>query len=142
MINDDRGITRRAALAFLGGGAAVLVGGGIALKARDDGGDSTTDTTSPPPDPLPDDAARLEGIAAVGARYRELVPEEATEEALLAAIPMAEELPDTPNALEDELGERRDQIRADFESGEVVDVDGWQLSRTEARLAALISLES
>jgi hypothetical protein len=136
----EAGLTRRAVLALLGGGtAAVLVGGTVVLRSRD--GDDDPGADDPIPDPLPDDAARLEGIALVGARYMELVPEEATREALLAAIPMAEQLPDTPDALEEELGARRDQIRAEFGSGDVVDVDGWQLSRTEARLAALISLE-
>ncbi|HYF47633.1 MAG TPA: hypothetical protein VD926_15565, partial [Acidimicrobiales bacterium] len=61
---------------------------------------------------------------------------------LLAATPMSAELPSTPRALEEEVGARRDQIRADFAAGEVVDVDGWQFSRTEARLAALISLDA
>lgn len=138
----EAGLTRRAMLALLGGGAAtVLVGGTVALRARDDG-DGGGETGEPPPDPLPDSQARLDGIAQVGTRYRELVPEEATREALLAAIPMAEQLPDTAGALEGELGERREQIRSDFANGDVVDVDGWQLSVTEARLAALISLES
>jgi hypothetical protein len=138
-IGHDAGLTRRAVLALLGGGAAaVLVGGTVVLRSQDDDGDST----DPIPDPLPDDAARLQGIALVGARYREQVPEEATRDALLAAIPMPEQLPDTPDALEEELGARRDQIRAEFGSGDVVEVDGWQLSRTEARLAALISLET
>ena len=41
-----------------------------------------------------------------------------------------------------QVGRGRDQIRADFDSGDLVDVDGWQFSRTEARLAALISLEA
>jgi hypothetical protein len=135
----DDGITRRAALALLGSGAAaVLVGGAAARELLEY---DSSNTSGPPRDPLPDAAARLDGIARVGARYRELVTDEADRAALLAAIPMAEELADEPSALEDEIGARREQIRSDFATGDVVQVDGWRLSRTEARLAALVSLE-
>ena len=136
----DEGLTRRAALALLGGGAAaVLVGGTVVLRSRDDDDAPAAPST---PDPLPDAASRLEGIALVGARYRELVPEEDDEAALLSALGMPAELPDTPGALEAELGAQRDRIRADFSEGEVVTIDGWTLSVTEARLSALVSLSS
>jgi hypothetical protein len=131
-------LSRRAMLALIGGGVgAVVVGGVVVLRSDDDSGSAS----DPLREPLPDDPHRLEGIVQVGERYRELVPEEATRAALLAAIPMSEELPETAEALEEELGAQRDQIRTDFDSGDVIDVDGWQFSRTEARLAALISLE-
>ncbi len=141
--SDGGKLSRRAVLALLGGGAgAVVVGGAVVLRSDDDGGGPTRPDAvlDPLRDPLRDNPDRMDGIARVGARYRELVPEEATRAALLAAIPMAEELPAAPRALEEEIGAQRDQIRADFEAGDVVAVDGWQFSRTEARLAALISL--
>jgi hypothetical protein len=142
-MTDERGprLSRRAMLALLGGGAgAAVLGGAVVLRSDDDDGPPTP--AEPTLDPLPADPDRLRRIARIGSRYRELVPEEAGRAALLAAIPMAEELPEAPEALEEELGARRDQIRSDFDSGDLVDVDGWQLSRTEARLAALISLEA
>jgi len=75
-------------------------------------------------------------VAALGRRYREQVPSEHDARALEAAI-----LADAP--VEASVEPRRwlaDRVQQDFALGETVTIDGWVLSRTEARQAALYSL--
>jgi hypothetical protein len=75
-------------------------------------------------------------VRELGARYREATPGENTAAALRAAISNGRgpRIPFLHNASID------DQIRDDFESGRIAVVDGWLLSVTEARQAALFSL--
>jgi hypothetical protein len=79
----------------------------------------------------------------IGALYLQLVPAEASEAALLAALAPTGEDPTQwwastdDAALKDEV---RARAHADFETPDVVDLGGWQLARTEARLAALWAL--
>lgn len=73
-------------------------------------------------------------VRELGRRYRSMVPEEKSREALLSAL--REEQGLSP------IGEKQleEQIREDFAHGRVVTLDGWVLSRTEARQCALFSL--
>jgi hypothetical protein len=74
----------------------------------------------------------------VGGRYLEQFPDEADEEVLLDALPpLAGRVPEHPAQALQALGP---QAAADHESGEVVVLDGWVLSRTECRAAALYAL--
>jgi hypothetical protein len=77
-----------------------------------------------------------ERVRQLGARYRADTPGENTAPALRAAISNGRgpRIPFTRNA------SIHDQIRDDFESGRIAVVDGWLLSVTEARQAALFSL--
>lgn len=77
-----------------------------------------------------------ERVRQLGARYRADTPSENTAPALRAAISNGRgpRIPFARNASID------DQIRDDFESGRIAVVDGWLLSVTEARQAALFSL--
>lgn len=84
------------------------------------------------------DSARV-----VGRAYLRLVPAEARPELLAKLI--VEQLPEgehTAAAVADgELRERLlDGVREDFRDGKTVELDGWLLSRTEARLCALVVL--
>ena len=75
-------------------------------------------------------------VAALGRRYRDAVPSENDAHVLEAAI-----LADAPAGASAEP--RRwlaDRIQQDFARGETVTLNGWVLSRTEARQAALFSL--
>ena len=75
-------------------------------------------------------------VRQLGVRYRAATPSENNDQALRAAIASGRGLriPFTRSASID------DQIRDDFEKGRIAVVDGWLLSVTEARQAALFSL--
>ena len=87
---------------------------------------------------LPGDWRRA---AQVGRAYLRLVPEEGDLERLVTLI--AEQVPDfatrAPDAAELRRGVAR-SVQEDFANGRVTRVQGWVLSRTEARLAALAAL--
>lgn len=72
---------------------------------------------------------------ALGRRYRAAHPEEDSRAALIEAL-RAEVGPGF-SSLRDRLDE---QVRADFERGRTVRLDGWIVSVTEARQCALYSL--
>ncbi len=129
---------RRTVLKGLGAGG-VLVGGGLVgwrlLDGDDEGTDAPTTTAVPPPDPTSSLSAAL---VAVGGRYLEEFPEEADRDRLLAALtPLDGRVPERPGQA---LQVLEAQAEADHEAGEVVTVDGWLLSRTECRAAALYAL--
>lgn len=89
------------------------------------------------------DRRERDSAALLGLRYRQAVPQEAGQAALAALL---HDSLDTEAALPagDLAGLRRlvdECIRGDFAAGRVVDVDGWLLSVTEARICALASLE-
>jgi len=124
--------SRRAVLAaLLGGGAVVATGTAyVAISGGDDG----PDTDAAPAEVPPDDA-----LAALGRRYLRDHPDEADAAVLLAALPaLGGAVPDDPTT---QLAVLRDQVAADYESGAVVEVDGWILALTEARAAALYALD-
>jgi len=81
-----------------------------------------------------------EEVRQIGRAYREAVPKEddpqVLERELLRSAGTAAFLPD--RSLERRLAQR---VVREFERGETVEVDGWILSRTEARRSALLSLE-
>jgi hypothetical protein len=126
----ERGVSRRTVLLGLGGAATaafVAVAAGVTLADRDDssddaGGDRTTE----------------ESVVRVGEAYRAAYPDE-DDQSLLER-----ELPDLDGARGAELDARLrlldERVRQDFADGDVVLVDGWLLSRTEARAAALVSI--
>jgi hypothetical protein len=76
--------------------------------------------------------------AAVGERYIARHPEEADRdklvEALLGGPADEQKLRSLPSLI-------AQAVRRDFETGEVVTLRRWRLSRTEGRLCALMSLE-
>ncbi len=88
----------------------------------------------------PESAARL------GRSYLELHPEEGPGERLLADIEAA--LAKENSALSRDIGADRITaalrrvVRGEYTRDEVVAVSGWVLSRTEARLYALVSLDA
>lgn len=72
-----------------------------------------------------------EGVIVVGEGYLRAMPEEADLATLLAALP-------APDG--DVAAAARRRIAADFVNGDTVAVDGWLLSRSEARAAAALAL--
>lgn len=77
-----------------------------------------------------------ERVRQLGAHYRASTPSENSVDALRAALSsgLGLQIPFLKN------GSLDGQIRDDFAAGRTVVVDGWVLSVTEARQAALFSL--
>ena len=77
-----------------------------------------------------------ERVRQLGADYRASTPSEHSAGALRAALSSGH----GPHIPFIKSGSLDDQIRDDFATGRTVVVDGWVLSLTEARQAALFSL--
>lgn len=71
----------------------------------------------------------------IGDLYREQIPEERTEGALVAAL--LKKGTDENFASREFMGE---QVKKDYEQEDIVILEGWILSRTEVRQCALLSL--
>ncbi|MCO5726030.1 hypothetical protein [Robiginitalea marina] len=76
-----------------------------------------------------------ETLVEIGALYRNLTPGERTEEALVAVL-----FPEAPGTTDSTVEWVKKRIRDDFREGDLVMLDGWMLSRTEARQCALFSI--
>ena len=84
---------------------------------------------------------RMAAAAEIGRRYLHGRAAEASSSWLAERL-FGDDLPDSPGfgdlaALRRRLSELR---LADFQSGDLVFVDGWALTRTEARLMALVAV--
>jgi len=77
-----------------------------------------------------------ERVREIGAHYRASTPSENSADALRAALSTGHD-PQNPTI---KNGPLDGQIRDDFAAGRTVMIDGWVLSVTEARQAALFSL--
>lgn len=75
-------------------------------------------------------------IRELGRRYRSQVPAEGSQDALIAAL--RADLGSAPPAATEKAVEQ--QVREDFARGHIIRLNGWVLSRTEARQCALFSL--
>lgn len=76
-----------------------------------------------------------ESILDIGKKYRSLIPKEDQERKLVRLLMKGNVAGN--NDLQSEIGEK---IKQDFQSGNMVMVDGWVLSVTEARQCALLSV--
>jgi hypothetical protein len=84
-----------------------------------------------------------ESAARVGQAVLAAVPSEATAEAVVAALAGDRRAELEALAASDPAALRallQEQHRRDFEDGRTVAIDGWVLSRTEARLCAVAAL--
>lgn len=130
------GLTRRQLLLSAGGLVVLTAGGGIGLAAC--GG--TAGEQVGEDHPIPSDVS---GLDAIGVAYVIATPDEASREALEEALGLAvAAATDAVPAPVDLLAQRATTIRGDFHTDDVVELDGWVLSRTEARIAALAAFES
>jgi len=128
-------IDRRTLLAFLLGGGMLVAGGGPIAAC------SATENSTPdePASTELDPELAVASIAVVGERYLELVPEEADVKVLAELlVPLDGEIPRDPTS---DLLVLADMVRADFDAGNVISIDGWLLSRTEGRAAALFAID-
>lgn len=125
-------LSRRAALGIIGVSAAMGALG-ISIVRRDAGPEPALQA----PGTAAADGGTV-GVAALGQAYLDEHPEEATREALLAGLGVADDAFGDPNAQLDALAA---QIEADFATDTTTTADGWLLSLTEARLAGLVALQ-
>ena len=128
---------RRTVLKGLAAGGVAVVGGGLVIRqVLDDGEPAPPPTTAPaPPEPR---STLGDALVAVGTRYLEDEPQEADEAFLLEELPALEgTVPERPGPM---LGVLAPQAEADHDTGALVVLDGWVLSVTEARAAALYAL--
>ena len=75
-----------------------------------------------------------ETITSVGNSYISQTPKENSENELVKAL--IENISGSPEEMVNSLNEK---ITSDFENGDIVMIDGWILSRTEARQCGLLS---
>ena len=71
----------------------------------------------------------------LGLRYIEQSPEESSKTKLLSLLPEV-----NGNKRDDIVDSIRKKILADYHNGETICIEGWLLSRTEARQCALFSI--
>jgi hypothetical protein len=76
-----------------------------------------------------------ETMVDMGARYRELAPQEDSEGELVSLL-----LQDTSEPADETFQFVHKRVTADYETNNLVMLEGWMLSRTEARQCALLSL--
>ena len=81
-------------------------------------------------------AAPRDGVVVLGKAYLRAYPGEADPTFLLARLPGI----DTKQRVRPQMPTLVPAFTKDFASGRVVTVQGWQLSRTEARAAAAVAL--
>jgi hypothetical protein len=126
-------LTRRT---LLGRGSRAALGlAALALGCRPGDADSRGR------DALASLVSELRGAGALGRAYLERHPDETREDALVSIL--LDGIPPEDAAIRESLasllGERN---RRDFEAGDVDELDGWIVGRTEARLYALASLSA
>jgi len=96
-------------------------------------------TTSRPASPLRVGAALARvppGVRLVGRSYLELVPDEADRERLQERL----HWPRSETELDDWHARLDQAVVADLEDDQLVDLGGWQLTRTECRVYGLAAL--
>lgn len=114
-------ITRRSLLGLLAGsGLGLLVGCSSGPSEQERACAAVTATFPQAP----------AGLVVIGTRYQELYPDDDPSQ---VGLDLPEDDPDAAVAA------LRDRVRADFDAGEIVDVDGWVLARSEARAAAVLA---
>jgi hypothetical protein len=131
-------LSRRQVL--VGGTLVVLGGAGGATLVWQHRRDQPDGTSTDAPGPAPSSASPGEAIAMVGAAYLAGHPEQADEATLRAGLPGL--TADDPDDIVRQLPTIDDDVRTDFAEDRVVSVDGWVLSLTEARAAALVHLRA
>ncbi len=93
----------------------------------------TTSTLPEPPRALP--AVFPEALAVLGRHYLAAHPEDDDREALRHALGLDDAQPESSW-----LAHLDASLHRDLERGDIIELEGWQLTRTECRLYALAAL--
>ena len=119
---EEIALTRRALLRLLGGSTALALGidTGTRAHASGDTGDAAAAFTR------------------VGRRYLAVTPSERDRAALVKQLDVS----GVDGDVLAHVAALEQAVRRDFERGDVLALDGWILSRTELRAAALLALTS
>lgn len=136
-------VTRRRFLGLAVGGGVVGAAaayGIVQLAGGDDtkqsAGSSTTASSTQPVSPTETIPAGADSAyARVGRAYLQQAPEESSTDALQQALPPEFTAGGAPN-----WGALGPQVGTDYTKGDIVTLDGWRMSRTEARAAAYVAL--
>jgi hypothetical protein len=91
------------------------------------------------------DAYNRESVSRLGTAYRADHPEESSAEVLAGSIERALAEAGNPGKAADPAGHAvilQQRVRDEYARGEIVRLSGWIVSITEARLYALVSLDS
>lgn len=135
--------SRRQFLASLVAFGAALIAPGITVDLSRDAAWSPGDAFDRSRAALTELFGDLDNAQAVGAEYLRLRPEDADRARLLGLI--AASIPADPAALRRReqsavMHMLEDSVRRDFEHARMIQLRGWMLSITEARLCALSAL--
>jgi hypothetical protein len=132
-------ISRRVAIGAIVGTAALVVGGAsVVALVDDDGAHTGGDAGSGSAESGSTVRGGDDALRRVGRRYVEVVPAE--HDAALLARELRTAGVD-PDGLAAATG-LRDAAKRDYDAGAVLLLDGWLISRSEARYAGLIALRS
>jgi hypothetical protein len=128
-VTSESGMGRREFVGLLAAsGAAVVVGAREVLHGRA--------SAAPAVAGVPTRSRAPDGVVVLGKAYLAAHPHEANRRFLLAHLPGI----DAQQPVRGQLRSLLPTAARDFGAGRVVTVQGWQLSRTEARAAAAVAL--
>lgn len=119
-------------------GRAGLVAACAILLACDDGAGEAAAAGESDAIGASDITSTIDAIATIGRRYLAVTAGENDARTLRPLVGMSDEQRVDVDALERRFDTA---VRQDFAAGRTVLVDGWVLSLTEARLAAIVALE-
>ncbi len=127
----SRGLSRRSFLIASGATVALLIAGGQAIRGRGAAGMAER---------IANQFGGNPGSTKVGKAYLKAHPDEAHIEHLVGQIVQDQSIFTLFRSDQYLVEKIRDAVREDFSRGNTVTVANWILSRTEARVLALVSL--
>ena len=135
-------ITRRLVLRKIGLGAVALGGLSVGAVAKPGHASASVPSELGPEVKLAVDLVRTtvphyRNAARLGAAYLRTAPKESDLPHLLSALMTDSEVSPVAEKPEEVRSAVRRQIATDFEHGSLVEVEGWVMSLTEVRIAAL-----
>jgi hypothetical protein len=137
-VTPEHRVPRRTFVGILAAGGAVAVAAAHELlHPTSAGADAEPASRQAARTTTPSQAnAASDGVVVLGHAYLQANPKEADQKYLLAHLPGI----DATRDVRSQLPALQPAVVADFTAGRVVSVEGWQLSRTEARAAAAVAL--
>src|SRR5262245_48858470 len=132
-------LSRRRVLAGAGVLGAAAVAGFVVVPRLTDDDDASPEDAGADSGPPPTPGSPTEAIALVGAAYLADAPSDEKDEAHLRSL-LPTLTATSADGLVDQFGTLQDPAQTDLAEDRTASVDGWILSVTEARAAALVHL--